>query len=85
MARNYRNEYDNYQGKPDQKKRRASRNTARSRMAKAGKVWKGDGMDVTHEDGNPRNNKAKNLGVRTKSKNRSYARTKTARKKNPRD
>jgi len=29
MARNYRNEYDKYQGTPAQKKRRAMRNKAR--------------------------------------------------------
>ena len=43
--RNYRGEYDNYHKKPVQKKRRASRNTARSTMKTAGKVKKGDGKD----------------------------------------
>ena len=78
--RNYRKEYDNYQGSEVQKKRRASRNAARTKMAKAGLVKKGDGKDVTHTTGNPMNNKK--LGVAPKSVNRSYARTKTARKKN---
>ena len=78
--RNYRKEYDNYQGTAEQKKRRASRNAARAKMAKAGLVKKGDGKDVTHTTGNPMNNKK--LGVAPKSVNRSYARTKTARKKN---
>lgn len=82
--RNYKKEYANYHAKPAQKKRRASRNTARRRMAAAGKVSKGDGKDVTHKNGNPRDNKKSNLGVQSKSKNRSYARTKTARKRNPR-
>ena len=50
--RNYRKEYDNYQGKPEQKKRRAKRNAARSKLAKAGKVRKGDGKDV--DRGGPR-------------------------------
>jgi hypothetical protein len=49
-------------------------------MAKKGKVKKGDGKDVTHRDGNPRNNSSKNLGVLSASKNRSYKRTKKARK-----
>lgn len=79
--RNYRKEYDNYQGSEEQKKRRASRNAARTKMAKAGLVKKGDGKDVTHTTGNPLNNKK--LGVAPKSVNRSYSRTKTARKKNP--
>ena len=82
--RNYKKEYANYHAKPKQKKNRASRNAARAKMANAGKVRKGDGKDVTHRNGNPRNNSRKNLGVASKSKNRSYARTRTARKKNPR-
>jgi hypothetical protein len=80
-TRNYRKEYDNYQGTAEQKKRRASRNAARAKMVKGGKVTKGDGKDVTHTTGNPMNNKK--LGVASKSVNRSFARTKTARKKNP--
>lgn len=79
-----RKEYENYHSKPAQKKKRASRNTARRRMAASGRVSKGDGKDVTHKNGNPRDNRSKNLGVQNKSKNRSYARTKSARKKNPR-
>lgn len=80
MARNYRAEYDNYHSKPKQKKNRASRNAARASMAKKGKVKKGDGKDVTHRDGNPRNNSSKNLGVLKASKNRSYRRTRGAKK-----
>lgn len=80
MARDYRAEYDNYHSSPKQKKNRASRNAARAAMAKKGKVKKGDGKDVTHRDGNPRNNSAKNLGVLKASSNRSYKRTKGARK-----
>lgn len=48
MPRNYRHEYDSYQGKPEQIKKRAMRNAARAKMAKAGKVKKGDGKDVDH-------------------------------------
>ena len=69
--RNYRGEYDNYHKKPVQKKRRASRNTARSTMKTAGKVKKGDGKDVAHKNGNPKDNKRKNLTVKPKSVNRS--------------
>ena len=82
MTRNYRKEYDSYHSKPKQKKRRASRNTARAIMARRGLVTKGDGKDVHHKTGNPMNNKK--LSVKSKSKNRSFARTKTARKKKPR-
>lgn len=81
-TRNYKKEYANYHSKPKQKLARASRNAARTKMAKAGLVRKGDGKDVTHLTGNPFNNTR--LGVAPKSVNRSYARTKTAGKKNPR-
>lgn len=47
-ARNYRREYDQYQGKPAQIKRRAERNAAREKARKAGKVHKGDGKEVDH-------------------------------------
>ena len=80
--RNYRKEYDRYHKRPKQIKRRASRNQARAIMAKRGVVNKGDGKDVPHTTGNPMNNKK--LSVKSKSKNRSFARTKTARKKNKR-
>jgi hypothetical protein len=80
--RNYRKEYDNYHSKPAQRKARSSRVMARRKMAKAGLVKKGDGKDVHHTTGNPLNNSK--LAVKPASKNRSIARTKTARKKNPR-
>jgi len=79
--RNYRKEYDNYQGKDEQKKNRAKRNAARSKMAKKGRVKKGDGKDVDHKKGVKAGNGDKNLRVQAKSKNRSFARTKTAGKK----
>jgi hypothetical protein len=79
--RNYRKEYDNYQGKEKQKKNRAARNASRAVMKKGGKVSKGDGKDVHHKDGNPKNRKSSNLKVISKSKNRSFKRTKSARKK----
>ena len=47
-------------------------------MLKKGKVRKGDGKDVAHKNGNPRDNSPKNLAVVRKSKNRSYARNKNA-------
>ena len=81
MNRNYKKEYKNYQSKPKQKKRRASRNTARNRALAKGTVRKGDSKDIHHKDGNPRNNNKKNLAVKAKSSNRSFARTKNARKR----
>jgi len=44
-------------------------------------IRKGDGKDVHHKDGNPRNKKRSNLRVTSKRKNRSFRRTRTARKK----
>ena len=83
--RNYRAEYDRYQGTPEQLKRRASRNAARAKMMKAGKAAKGDGKDVNHKNGNPKVNKLSNLENIAKSKNRSYPRTASAKKKNKKD
>jgi len=78
MARDYAAEYRNYHSKPEQKKNRAARNAARAAMVKKGKVKKGDGKDVTHRNGNPRDNSPKNLGVLSASKNRSYRRNRRA-------
>lgn len=82
MSRNYKQEYERYHSSDKQKKRRASRNAARRTMERAGKVKKGDGNDVHHTTGNPCNNSK--LAVKPASENRSYARTRTARKKNAR-
>ena len=64
--RNYRKEYDNYQGKPEQIANRSSRNSARRIM--------GDdaikGMDVGHKDNNPLNNDPSNLQMEEPSENR---------------
>lgn len=70
MARNYREEYRNYQGKPQQKKNRAKRNAARARLMAEGSVHKGDGKDVDHKDGNPQNNSRSNLRVASRKLNR---------------
>ena len=64
--RNYKKEYANYQGKPEQIARRSSRNKARRLMGD--KVVKG--MDVGHKDNNPLNNDPKNLKMEDPSKNR---------------
>ena len=81
MARDYKKEYKNYHSQPKQKKRRAHRNWARAQAEKKGLVEKGDNNDVHHIDGNPANRNWKNVSVRSKSSNRSFARTKTGRKK----
>lgn len=68
--RNYKKEYENYQGKPEQIKNRAARNKARRLMEAKGRVRKGDGKDVDHKDMNPRNNHFSNLRIQSKSQNR---------------
>ena len=81
MARNYKKEYANYQGKPSQVKKRTSRNAARAKLSAGGSVKKGDGKDVHHKDGNPRNNAKSNLRVQSAGTNRSFPRNKKAGKK----
>jgi hypothetical protein len=49
-------------------------------MLASGKVKKGDGKDVAHRNGNPKDNRKSNLKVVPASRNRSYARTKNSRK-----
>jgi len=79
--RNYKKEYSNYQGTAAQKKNRASRNAARNALKKVGVVKKGDGKDVNHRNGNPMDNRAKNLQVTTKRANRSFPRNSRAGKR----
>jgi len=72
-----------YDGKPEVKARRAARNRARYKLMKEGKVSKGDGKDVDHKKPLSKGGSTKrsNLRVKPASKNRSYARTKSARMK----
>ena len=69
-TRNYKREYASYHSKSAQKKNRAGRNKARRSALAAGKVKKGNGKDVHHKDGNPRNNKNGNVKVVSRKKNR---------------
>ena len=69
--RNYRQEYDRYQGQPEQILRRAGRVQSRRDAIKAGKASVGDGKDIHHKDGNPRNMELSNLKSMDRSTNRS--------------
>ena len=74
--RDYKHEYEAYQGKPEQIKNRAKRNAARARLTKKGVVHKGDGKDVDHviplsKGGS---NDASNQRVKSKHTNRSFKR-----------
>ena len=65
--RNYKQEYKDYHGTPEQIKRRAQRNAARRAAAKRGAVRKGDGKEVDHIGSN-RKGSLNNKKVRVISK-----------------
>ena len=68
--RDYAKEYRYYHSRPEQKKRRAARNAARSLMIKKRGKAAVKGKDIDHKDRNPLNNSASNLRIQSKSKNR---------------
>ena len=70
MPRDYKDEYEKFQSSTKSKKDRAHRNKVRRKALRDGRVQKGDGNDIDHIDGNPRNNSKKNLRVVKKSTNR---------------
>lgn len=74
--RPYKKEYEEYQGKPEQIKNRAKRNTARAELMKEGKVQKGDGKDVDHAKPLSKGGTSArgNLKVKSASANRSFSR-----------
>ena len=69
--RNYKQEYERYQGTTEQKKRRAQRNRDRLDAIRNGTAHKGDGKDIDHIDYNTSNHSSKNKRLVDKSKNRS--------------
>ncbi len=80
MARDYKKEYERYQGTPTQIKMRAERNHARLVLEKAGLAHPGDNRDVDHikplvKGGS--NNRG-NLRVVSPHANRSFRRTSKA-------
>lgn len=65
--RDYRKEYDDYHGTPEQKKRRADRNRARREAERDGRVSKGDGKEVDHV-GHHRKGRLRNVPTRVVSR-----------------
>jgi hypothetical protein len=70
VARDYKKEYREYQGRPEQIKNRAARNKARRLMIKKHGKSAVKGKDIDHKNGNPRDNRSSNLQIMSKSKNR---------------
>jgi hypothetical protein len=68
--RDYKKEYREYHGKPEQIKRRAGRVKARREMLKIHGKKKLAGKDIDHKDRNPNNNSSSNLRIQTPGKNR---------------
>jgi len=70
MPRDYKAEYSKFQSSTASKRDRASRNKVRRAAERSGRVRKGDGKDVDHRNGNPRDNRSGNLRVVSRSYNR---------------
>lgn len=68
--RDYKKEYRDYHGKPEQIKRRSGRVMARRKMQKKHGKAAIAGKDIDHKDRNPKNNAYSNLRIQSKSKNR---------------
>lgn len=70
MPRDYKAEYAKFHSSTASKKDRASRNKVRRAAERDGRVSKGDGKDIDHRNGNPRDNRKSNVRVVSKSTNR---------------
>ena len=63
-------EYKKYHSSDKMKKERALRNKNRRAATRTGRVKKGDGKHIDHINGNPRDNRKKNLRIISAKKNR---------------
>lgn len=79
-VRNYKQENENYNSRPEQIANRVKRNKARAEAIKDGRVSKGDGKEIDHKKKliHGGSNAKSNTRVVSKSTNRSFPRTKTA-------
>ena len=88
--RNYKREYKKFQSSNKSKKNRATRNKARKKALKSGRVRKGDGKDLHHADGikssrtvvlSRSNNRGRKEKSRVKGSKRKYPKTRKKRSK----
>lgn len=76
--RDFKEEYRKYHSSTKAKKQRARNNKANRKAKKEGRIKEGDGNDVAHSKPGAHGS----TSIQSKSKNRSFARTATARRKN---
>lgn len=76
--RNYKLEYELYHSRPEQRKNRSERTTARNQAIKEGRVSRGDGKDIDHVKPLSKGGSTarSNTRVVSQSNNRSFARNK---------
>jgi hypothetical protein len=79
MARDYKKEYREYHGKPEQRANRSKRVLARRKLEKEGVVKKGDGKDVDHKKRLAKGgtNARSNLKVSSTKENRGWRKGKS--------
>jgi len=82
-SKNYVRDYSKsgegkYDKSPDRMADNRARKKARSLLEKSGAAKRGDGKDVDHKNGNPRDNSPKNLRSVGRAVNRSIKRNKKA-------
>lgn len=68
--RDYKREYKRFQSSKKAKRDRASRNTARRRAEREGRVSKGDGKEIDHKNSRATDNRPSNLRVVSRTTNR---------------
>lgn len=72
-AAGIRHQREEWDSKPEYKKKNSARVAARRKALKSGLVHKGDGKDVHHSNHNPTDNRSSNLRVISAHKNRGMA------------
>ncbi len=70
MARNYKQEYERYHKRPEQRKRNDARKQSRRNMVKIHGKSALQGKDIDHVDRNPLNKSKRNLRISSVKNNR---------------